>query len=183
MHGLEDIEKSTGLNINFIRKCIKKVAVLTPYVKRGMNNAIMFDNEALVIFDQIKQLKATNLSIALIDETLSKSVNGNIATTKIPNIRPTKTINQTSFDPHAFLEKLEEKNQRILELEQQLHGIKLLTGGKTEEQLQTEKIEREQARLQVAEKLSEIEGLEGRLFILNKRKTLLKELKELNRKL
>jgi len=183
MYRLADVEKSTGLNLNFIRKCIKKVGALTPYIKRGTNNSIIFEQDALVIFDQIKQLKETNLSIDLINEKLQKSIQSDTETPAKQDAKPIQTKGQTALEPYVFLEKLEAKHQRILELEQQLHGIKLLTGGKTEEQLQSEKTEKEQAKLQIAEKLTAIEGLEGRLFMWNKRKSLLKEVKELNRKL
>ena len=61
-HSIKDIQKHTGLNIHFIRRCLIQMKdIFDPHTaKGGNNNAILFDDNALVIFDNIKQLKVSN---------------------------------------------------------------------------------------------------------------------------
>jgi len=62
---LGEVSKKTGLNQNFIRLCKTKLNdILNPYVFRGDKNRLLFDKNALVIFDKIRKLKEDGLSIS-----------------------------------------------------------------------------------------------------------------------
>ena len=70
-HTIQDIHKATGLTANFIRRCAWEMKeVFDQHTTRGENNTILFDNNALSIFDQIKQLKEQGLTIPKIQEKL-----------------------------------------------------------------------------------------------------------------
>ena len=71
MFTIDEIQKQTGLQIYFIRKCLKVLNdILSPHIQRGEHNSLLFNDNALVIFDQIKQLKEQGLSIVEIEKQL-----------------------------------------------------------------------------------------------------------------
>lgn len=62
---LTEVSHKTGLSQNFIRLCKNKLGdILNSYIFRGDKNRLLFDNNAIVIFDKIKKLKDEGLSIS-----------------------------------------------------------------------------------------------------------------------
>lgn len=71
---IDELIKATGLTEGFIRKCLREFrGILDPHLKRGENNALLFDSNALTIFDQIKQEKEKGYSLPSIRERLFKN--------------------------------------------------------------------------------------------------------------
>ena len=60
---IQNIKELTGLKEPFIRKMFLELNDLfKPYVKRGNNNSLLFDSNAMMIWDKVKQLKEQDLS-------------------------------------------------------------------------------------------------------------------------
>lgn len=72
---IQNIKELTGLKEPFIRKMFLELNDLfKPYVKRGNNNSLLFDSNAMMIWDKVKQLKEQNLSFDDIKNDLTKSI-------------------------------------------------------------------------------------------------------------
>ena len=64
LYTLKDIQQHTGLKERFLRRCMDGLRdILAPHITRGENNALLFNESALVVFDQVKQLKEDDLTI------------------------------------------------------------------------------------------------------------------------
>lgn len=71
-HTIKDIAKHTGLTVNFIRRCISTMRdIFKPHTSKGFNNTVVFDDNGLVLFDKIKQLKTDRLTLPAIKQRLS----------------------------------------------------------------------------------------------------------------
>ncbi len=74
MHTIKDIVKLTSIKEPFVRRCIRELDdILKPYIKRGARNSIVFDPDAIPIFDKIKQGKDKGLLLPTIKEDLISS--------------------------------------------------------------------------------------------------------------
>lgn len=73
---IEDIKNRTGLKDAFIRKTLINLQdIFKNYSKRGINNSFLFDENAMQIWDRIKQAKEQNLNIEAIRENIVSSLN------------------------------------------------------------------------------------------------------------
>ena len=64
---INDLISYTGLKYDYIIRCIKEIdEILKPFIKRGDKNSLLFDSNALSIFDRIKQLKEQKLTLSSI---------------------------------------------------------------------------------------------------------------------
>ena len=188
-HTIEDIEKITSLPKKYIRDCI---VGLKDYLDeqrcliKGNKNVWLFDDNGLKIFDVIKQLKDNRYSIQAIKEYLenSKVTHSNHESKAQLNESETNNIN-------VFLVKIEqltnqviqaknetiEKQEELLEKEKlvQLQGyqLKLLTDGRTPEEVREEQKKKEDnLRLQNEELLQtkyELSAKDNQLSLLNQR--------------
>jgi hypothetical protein len=62
---LNQVSKKVGLSENFVRLCKNKLGdILNPYMYRGDKNKLLFDDNAIMIFDKIKELKGEGLTIS-----------------------------------------------------------------------------------------------------------------------
>ena len=104
-HTIQDIHKATGLTANFIRRCAWEMKeVFDQHTTRGENNTILFDNNALSIFDQIKQLKEQGLTIPKIQEKLDYKP-----------LKPYKTDSKSAYETLL--------NQVVKPLEPEIHDF------------------------------------------------------------
>lgn len=196
MFTIDYIAKDTGLSVPFIRKCLKQMdAIFKPHYKKGEFNRIYFNQNGYVIFDQIKQLRATGLKIEAIKAHLEDQLkhsqipsftNTNIEQTAVNQIAyDLNIINKLFEEKEARLKEKEESRVRIRELEQlaeQLQGqILYLTDGRTPEKVKKQWQQEQLDKQRIAWILKELESLEGIFSVVNyfKRKKLYKELKEL----
>jgi len=211
---IDDIVNVTGLKEPFIRKIIRNFDdILKPYIKRGDKNSLLFDGNAIAIFDKVKQLKEQNFTIETIKEEIEKSYEIKDSQTKILD---SKTEN--NLDIHFLLNRLEEyhkeainaKNELIktqlnlsLELNEkekvifiQSEQLKLLTDGRTPEEVKKEHREKEEELFKLKQQVDELElmkikeqkrqailkelqSLEGKWFAHKKRQGLIAELQNL----
>lgn len=191
MLSINELSQKTGLKVSFIRKCLNQMKpILSSYLQRGRDNMLLFDSNAVVIFDKIQQLKQQNLTLPEIGKQLkniqlqtkqSNQTNGS-------EVLQTASKAQVNYEDSKLFNKLfevlkqsEEKSQRILELErinQGLQGtLKLLPEGKTPEQIR-EKWEQEQKRKQdIVRITTELKNIS--ILSFRKRKRLIKKLEEL----
>lgn len=204
MYDINEIAKRVNLETAFIRKCLKELKpFLEKHSQRGESNKILFDDNALILFDRIGQMKAEGLAIPEIKKQLEKGMQTETPkTTKGIQTDVNQLLNKV-FDLQEELLKekdrfsieQEEKNKRIIELEQATASLKtelrLLTDGKTfdekkqeweEERRIKEEIEEENKRL--LEKQEEKEKLLDELYLTSifafkKRKILYEKIKNL----
>lgn len=133
-HTIQDIHKATGLTANFIRRCAWEMKeIFDQHTTRGENNTILFDNNALSIFDQIKQLKEQGLTIPKIQEKLdykplkpcetdSKSAYETLLNKTVKPLKP--EMQDFSFQFYERLVEEKEKTHKA-ELEAKSYQIQL----------------------------------------------------------
>ncbi len=131
---LKEISNQTGIQLDFLRQCVKALKVeLEPFQERGKNNAVLLDENSLGIMEKIKSLKDRDLSISAIVRTIKADLE--------TDEKPTQTITKPSLDDRlleaekaryqAELGRLEAENQTI---QNRYDGLKknllLLTDGR-----------------------------------------------------
>jgi DNA repair exonuclease SbcCD ATPase subunit len=172
---IEDVVFSTGLKEPFIRKIVRACDELfKPYIKRGDKNSLLFDSNAMVIFDRIKQLKEKTYTIDEIKSAIEKDLESNLD-------KDSKDNSQTenNLDMVFFLNKLEQYHKEVLTAKDELiktqsnlgtelkekekliqiqsEQLKLLTDGRNPEEVYKEFREKEFQLIRSQEKLSLIE--------------------------
>ena len=194
MFTIDEIQKQTGLQIPFIRKCVKSFDnVLSPHIQRGDHNSLLFNDNASIIFDKIKQFKEEGLSIVEIGKKLES------IKTEIPKVlKQGSNSNDEVVELHRRLlsdteshyrEKLEYE-KRLSELERDKselerknlmleNSLKLLPEGKPPKLIKTEWEQSQARKLEISGILSRLEELDGRAFKGKERKKLIKRLREL----
>ena len=81
---LDELSERTDLKVNYIRRCMKALSVvLSPHVKRGDNNSLLFDEKSLPIFKEVKALQEDGLTLAAIKERLEGDLNGRRSVEKV----------------------------------------------------------------------------------------------------
>jgi DNA-binding transcriptional MerR regulator len=193
MFTIDYIAKDMGFTIPFVRKCLKQMdAVFKNCYKKGEFNRIYFNQNGYVIFDQIKQLRATGLKIEAIKTHLENQLKHS-QTPSFTDINTEQTaVNQIPYDlniinklfeeKEARLKDKEESQERIRELEQlaeHLQGKLLyLTDGRTPEEVK-QQWQLDKARISaILKELEELDGMFSNLKYM-KRKKLYKELQGL----
>ena len=200
MNKLEDIAKLTGLKEAFLRRCIGRYQkAFEPHIKRGDKNSLLFDDNAVVLFDKIKQLKEKGLNLNEIDKEINmiNSKTNKHSETEHPNIDNTllkiieeKVVKHNKDKDDRVIELydklLEEREKRLTEKEEVIDNLKkqilLLTDGKTIEEVKEEENKKRQRANRQAEIITELDMYDGKLFAKSRRKALLDELRELNSK-
>jgi len=206
-HTVEDIEERTSLSRHFINRCSSKLSdVLDPYRQYGDNNQLFYDDNGLMVFDHIGQLKRDGKTIPEIRETLENELqNGETPSNPdrkslqngLPNRNSADGNQPTETDIQArLIEALQESNQEVREAKDEViesqqetieslrENVKLITDGRDPE---TVKEEHEQKVKEAAEKEQEIKQLrkekqrqkERKRQRQQKRQELLAELKSL----
>jgi DNA-binding transcriptional MerR regulator len=193
MFTIDYIAKDMGFTIPFVRKCLKQMdAVFKNCYKKGEFNRIYFNQNGYVVFDQIKQLRATGLKIEAIKTHLENQLKHS-QTPSFTDINTEQTaVNQIPYDlniinklfeeKEARLKDKEESQERIRELEQlaeHLQGKLLyLTDGRTPEEVK-QQWQLDKARISaILKELEELDGIFSNLKYM-KRKKLYKELQGL----
>lgn len=189
---IEELSKHTGLSINFLRKCQNKISdILKPYIKRGNKNKLLFDNNAVVLFNEIRQMKERGLSIPDIKSGLEKSLNSN----EIKGSNLSQTENNTELyeriieieKRHAAdqLEWEKERAEKEKALEILKNELKFLPEGKSIKELnndyflrQKELLKQEKQKTERLRILGDLKNLG--IFSYKKKQNLLNELERLN---
>lgn len=196
MININELSTRTGFSVVFIRKCLDKLGdILLPHTQHGEFNRLLFDNNAIVLFDKIKQLKEDGLSLPEIRRKLEKDLGTNSQTGSEKSEQTLEQGDTNSVTLQKFLDLHlqvnEEKDKRIKEQkeaseiirelekknEQLSWTMKLLPEGKTPEQLKAEWEVDQKRKQEVAMIIGEMKNLSVIQFI--KRKKLLARLEEL----
>lgn len=193
MHTMEDIERRTGLSRHFLNRCNSKLSsLLSPYRTYGENNRVLYDDDGLTIFDQIKQYKESGQNLTQTRETLEKHLQGRSQTDsetsqkglQILQIKEgersaTRSETDATSQTQIFVEEIRrirlehqgEKNQHNKELKEalgeEIKALKaqvrlLLPDGRTPEDLQKDRDEAIQNKIEVVRLRSDKEAEQGR---------------------
>jgi len=115
---INDVIDYTGLKYEYVIKCIKELdKILKPYIQRGDKNSLIFDSNALKIFDRVKQLKEGKQSISSIKVQLESELNKTPqdAQNSISNlIKDTQNMQESELTK-LLINKLEESNKKNFE--------------------------------------------------------------------
>lgn len=115
---INDIIEYTGLKYEYIIKCTKELdSVLKPYIQRGDKNSLIFDSNALKIFDRVKQLKDGKQSISSIKVQLESELSKTQKDESNSNSNSVNDIKnmQESDLTKMLINKLEESNRKNFE--------------------------------------------------------------------
>jgi len=126
---IQYIEKDTGLNVAYIRRCLQKMdKIFSPHYNRGEYNQIQFTQSGYIIFDQIKQLKEEGLNLVQITKKMETLDPTHISNKKSSAKQPESSdqtqdqtlesniINHTSISEMRLFDKLfNEKEARLKE--------------------------------------------------------------------
>ena len=117
---IEELIANTGLKEAFVRKCLRELReIFEPYISRGPNNSIVFDSNALKIFDQIKQEKERGHGLPTIREKLFKGMDKPVK--QEPQDGDQSQTNQPSIPEQTASFSLE----KVIELKDKLHKVEI----------------------------------------------------------
>lgn len=76
---VKDIQEYTGLDYHYILKCVRELpdVFTSEIIERGDNNSLLFNSNALILFDQIKQMKENNQSLKFMRSFFQNTFNQN----------------------------------------------------------------------------------------------------------
>ena len=195
----KDIIGKHQFTSDFINKCLKRLnPIFKGHIKRGENNARLFDSEAMNIFDIISQKKQNGQSITEIETIFLEGYKPSepYQNNSIERI----TTSTTAITAQAEIIRLMEKHQRELkdEMEKRIMmqaqkdetirylekekaalggAVKLLTDGKDPKQVREEWEEDQRRLIRIDEKYKAIKALSVTQWW--RRRKLLQELGEL----
>jgi hypothetical protein len=117
---LKERSSQTGLIENVIRKHMRLLgSFLKPYIKRGESNKLLFDSNCVVVFNEIKKLKAEGKTAKEITAFLKEvySAAKDISYHKISPSRTDQTEEPTPEIEELYRMLLAEKDKRIHEID------------------------------------------------------------------
>ena len=209
-HTIENIEERTSLPRHFINRCSSKLSdVLDQYRQYGDNNQLFYNDNGLMVFDHIAQLKREGKTIPEIRETLENELQSgetpsNTDRKSLQNSLQNQKSEPTDQPPQTdiqarLIEALQQSNEEVREAKDEViesqretieslrENVKLITDGRDPEAV---KEEHEKKVKEAAQKEQEIEKLreekkrrkERERQRQQKREKLLAELKSLEGK-
>ncbi len=117
---MEDLEQRTGLSRHFLYRCNSKLSeLLEPFRTHGDNNQVLYDDNGMIIFDQIKGFKEAGQNLAQIRDTLSEELQNHSQRRNetlqdgLQNDR--REARPAQADVALFLEALQESNRQVIE--------------------------------------------------------------------
>jgi hypothetical protein len=122
-HSIKDIHKKTGLEIPFIRKCVKTMPeIFKNECIRSDKNKILFSDNVYIIFDHIRQFKEDLLTVKDMQSRLCSINNTKIETKDIQE--PELNIKKKSSSQSNLELLLAEKDRRIEDLKAENEYLK-----------------------------------------------------------
>ena len=194
---LKKLSSQTGLTENVIRKHMRLLdSFLTPYIKRGQSNKLLFDPNCVVIFNEIKKLKREGKTAKEITAVLTEDYSSaeKISYKKISPDQADQTDQTQETTLHVqelYQMLLAEKDKRIHEIDKRdlkivrleiknvklQESIKLLPEGKKPARIRKEWYQARKKAEVAANTLSELK--ECSCFRFFKRKKILSQLEEI----
>lgn len=205
-HTIDDIQERTSLPRHFIHRCSSKLSdLLDPYRQYGDKNRLFYDDNGLMIFDHISQLKGEGKNIPEIRETLENELQSSQNSSKSDrntlqhtpqnsqNKRPATTPGageqkpwiaalQEAYQEFASAkdEVIESKEETISSLRQ---NLKLITDGRDPKEVKREHEKKIKEAAEKEQKIKELKKKEQRRRKREKkRQQLLAELRSLEGK-
>ncbi len=153
---LKELSSQTGLTENVIRKHMRLLgSFLKPYIKRGESNKLLFDPNCVVVFNEIKKLKAEGKTAKEITAFFKDvySAAKDISYHKISPGQTDQTEEPTPQIEELYRMLLAEKDKRIHEIDKRdlkivrleiknvklQESVKLLPDGKKPAKIRKEK--------------------------------------------
>lgn len=153
MINIEELSNITGLQVKFIRRCMADLPdLLEAHITRGDKNSILYSNNAVVIFNQIKTYKDKGYSLPSIKDELAKTLTSqgdDLANESKQEETPTEQKN-TSHDNDSkktvsqLIEILKEKDNQLSKQQSDTETLR-----KEKETLQTNLQELEKQKLAI----------------------------------
>ena len=187
---LEDIAAQTGAKMDLLRGFYKDLKIiLEPLSSRGDKNRLFFDSGGVKIFEQAYQMKTER---GMTRSEIKRELEKHFLKTDKTDIQTFQNRNQTEVVPIFVLEKLEEASNKAFEAERRAYQTQLeakqaemkalrtqlllLTDGRDPEEVKKEEEEKRKRKVEILDRLQEIEG---KWFKGEERKKLLEELRGL----
>lgn len=149
---VKDIQEYTGLDYHYILKCVRELpdVFTSEIIERGDNNSLLFNSNALILFDQIKQMKENNQSLKFMRSFFQNTFNQNHKTpieskenqnqNELTKVLIEKLDSSNREVLNAFKETIKSKDEHIKTLESK---ILLITDGRSPEEVKKEFIDKE----------------------------------------
>jgi len=200
VYGVDDLVRRTGLARKFIQRCNAELAnVLDPYRMTGENNKFLYNSSGLFVFDEIARLKSNGARMADIRQHLSSDLGKpgsrmetleEVAETRRAGEAPTASEEVRDAYERVIEAKDEtiritreagerlvsEKAAQVEVLQQQ---VRLLTDGRTIEEVRAEKKERRARHTRRVTLLANLRETKG-LFQTRRRAQLIHNLSALD---
>ena len=185
-HKISEVVARTGLQEAFVRRVVREIP--EPFkgeVERGEHNALLFSSTAMVLMDQVAQMKAENLSLPAIAKHLTETCGTYDNKNQTIDIQGNKV--QVSLEEFIGLKarvaEVElEKERQVGELRRENETLavqlRMLTDGRDPETIRLEREKAAQEAQETAQRRAQIIGELKGLGMLSwiRRKKLLDEL-------
>lgn len=205
-HTTEDIQERTSLPRHFIDKCSSKLSdLLDSYRQYGKNNQLFYDDNGLMVFDHIGQLKREGKTIPEIRGQLEDELqnqqddakSGRKASQNEDKNRRTETGVQAAGDEvqTQLIEAWKESNEQIQKAKDEVieskketitslrQNLKLITDGRDPKEVKREHEKKIEEAAERKQKIKELEKEKQRQRKREKqRQRLIAELRSLERK-
>lgn len=143
-HNYKDVEKTTGLEPHYVRRLMKSApSVREKHTAKGSSGAILFDDNAIILFQRVAEMRSKGNSTKTIASYLEQELAPQTKTSSTPDVSEPKPLTEIMFKAlqEAHKETVNELKQRIM----------LLTDGRDPAEVRRER-EQEQARLMQLER-------------------------------
>lgn len=184
---IKDLQKKSGFSLPLLRKILNEIQpVMDEHFVKGEKNALLFNSNALIVIDQIKQMKDSGMNLPSIKKEIEKSINTKSSVKTEEETHINTSINTNYFkDVLEQVKELYEKNiktqSEVIETKEQLikelnNRLLLITDGKPPEVLKAENEKKNQDIIHLGYQVKETS--KENEILKNKNDKLKKEMEE-----
>lgn len=166
---IQDLQNKTGFSMPLLRKILADILpLMTTMYTKGQKNALMFNSNALIVLDKVKQLKDNGLNLPSIRKELEQQINNNKNVKIDSNSHLNTSINTEHFKD--LLLEIKEANEKILKVKDEVIASKeqvikelqnkvlFITDGKSLEILKLEQQEKQEKLIRLEYELKSKEN-------------------------
>ncbi len=156
MLNIDELSRATGLQVKFIRRCLPILSeFLDDYITRGDKNSILYSDNAVAIFNQIKPYKDKGYSLPSIKKELAKTLSSQgddlgddskLVKSDSGN-HPFLSVDESKNDVFQLLDILREKDSQ---LGKQLSAVEILRNEKDSFQKTIHELEQQKASMETS---------------------------------
>lgn len=184
IYGIEHIEERTGLSRKYLDRCSSRLRrVLGAHRIQGEKNKYFYNDNGLVLFDRIKQLKEEGYSLTNIEEILENEQRSTVESERHTPENEQRNVTGNGFNEKllnaltdSYKDALQSKEETIGELRKQLQ---FLTDGRSPAEIRAERERWHQSLKHRRELLDEWDSLKGKWFVRKRRREIVDELRQL----